>query len=243
MVLVSNAHEFIFLKTTKTAGTSIEMALESYCAAPDHMVVEETSAKVSKYGIIGYRGSNPPKPRPSWKFWAPYPWRNHMPARRVRHNLGADRFDAFTKITAIRNPFDRLISQFFWLGKNQHYEDSNFDQTRDDFRAFALGDDWGNDFKIVSIKNETVIDEVIRFENMADDLRRLARKLDMDSNLINLPLTKSQKSKRKGRAISDFYDNEIIDHVRNRMAWVFERFDYSERPEDAGNPLTTEVVK
>ena len=34
-MIVSHQHRFIFIKTQKTAGTSIEMALSSICGATD----------------------------------------------------------------------------------------------------------------------------------------------------------------------------------------------------------------
>lgn len=243
MTLVSNTHEFVYLKTTKTAGTSVEMALEPYCAPPNHVPTEHSAELISEFGVVGYRGFYKPPSNPRWKFWAPHPWIHHMHANRVRHNLGAKRFDRFTKIAAVRNPYDRLVSLFFWLRRKQEPKNQSFDEIREDFRAFAMTNKWGTDFKMVSINKKPVVDEYIRFESISDDLMRLVSKIKLDPNLLNLPHTKSQASVRKKRAVAEYYDEDIAHHVRNRMAWVFDRFDYSERFEDAGNPKMTEVEK
>ena len=55
MTLVSHKHQFVFLKTRKTAGTSIEMLLEPFCAPPGHVPVERTEGMVTPHGVIGHR--------------------------------------------------------------------------------------------------------------------------------------------------------------------------------------------
>ncbi len=51
-MLVSHDYKFIFLKTRKTAGSSIELLLRPCCAAPG-VKVPETEFLSSRHGIIG----------------------------------------------------------------------------------------------------------------------------------------------------------------------------------------------
>ena len=55
MVAVSHSHKFIFLKTRKTAGTSIEMLLEPLCTEPNSVVTEERATSITRQGIVGRR--------------------------------------------------------------------------------------------------------------------------------------------------------------------------------------------
>lgn len=55
MALVSYKHNFVFIKTHKTASTSAEMFLEPFCARPGHMVTMTSPPRESEYGIIGCR--------------------------------------------------------------------------------------------------------------------------------------------------------------------------------------------
>lgn len=61
-MLISHRKKFIFTKTNKTAGTSIESYYERFCMPVGEW--EESHAReeyISDTGVIGYRGSNPTK--------------------------------------------------------------------------------------------------------------------------------------------------------------------------------------
>lgn len=59
-MLLSHSKRFIYLKTGKTAGTSVEIFFQPYCLPEEHIchhtpthTMEET---ISEAGIVGYRG-------------------------------------------------------------------------------------------------------------------------------------------------------------------------------------------
>lgn len=224
MVLVSHTNEFIFLKTRKTAGTTVEMCLEPACTRPGTPVVEETQTRISKYGIVGARLV--PERKPKWVFRKSNIWRNHAPAQRVKSALGAERFDRYTKISCVRNPFDRCVSLFHWRGLGQ----DDFAQTRQAFRDFLSSRRWSDDIKITHVGTTYVIDHMIRFENLREDIEDTARTLGVEVNVDALPHTKSTAKTRKKHAVADYYDEDTIEIVKSRLAWVFDRFPYPTRP-------------
>src|SRR5262245_8925828 len=105
-MLVSHLKRFIYFKTVKTAGTSVEIYFERYCVPPDRYAGERhaTHAEISDAGIIGSRGPDHRHPI----------WHNHMPARRVRELLNGQCWDSYFKFCAVRNPFDKVVSQFWF---------------------------------------------------------------------------------------------------------------------------------
>jgi hypothetical protein len=104
-VLVSHAGRFIYTKTLKTAGTSIEAAFQPHCMPPSpEPVPEYTRCLESEYGIGGARG---------WDVQGEA-WINHMSADEIRRRLGRPIWDAYLRFTAIRNPFDKVVSWFHW---------------------------------------------------------------------------------------------------------------------------------
>ncbi len=108
-MLISHRKHFIFTKTGKTAGTSVESYFEQYCM-PDGEWQESHHGRdqyVSEAGIIGFRGGHiaQRKANPIWY--------NHMPARAIRNKIGQDIWERYFKFTVVRNPFDKLISGFF----------------------------------------------------------------------------------------------------------------------------------
>ena len=109
-MLVSHRKNFIFTKTVKTAGTSVEAYFEKWCM-PDGewQPLHVREEYVSDAGIIGKRADKP----------SDATWYNHMSAYNIRHLLGDDAWREYFKFTAVRNPFDKLVSGFFMFWKQK----------------------------------------------------------------------------------------------------------------------------
>lgn len=229
MVLVSHTAEFIFLKTRKTAGTSVEMMLQSACMPPGHEVIETTNAIVCKEGIVGCRmvginrsGNSDPINRK---------WKNHRSARRVLFSLGPYKFFKYRKISAVRDPFSRCVSLFYWYGELGHFAiDENPNSFRSLFRRFICNANWPDDRKIVSILGKHIVDDYVRFESLRADLEKLSERLSLPIDLDRLPHTKKSPRHKTKLSIEEMYDSRSVDVVRRRMKWVFDRFDYPETP-------------
>lgn len=226
MVLVSHTNEFVFLKTRKTAGTSVEMCFEPACTGIGSPVVEETQTRISEYGIVGARLV--PEKKPKWLYWKTNLWRSHVPAHKVKSALGAGVFDRYTKISCVRNPFDRCVSLFHWRGLTE----KDFASTKRSFNDFLKNQRWPDDRKVTHVNDAYVIDHMIRFENLREDIEAVAKAVGVDIDPDALPHTKSTAQKRKEHAVADYYDEDTIEIVKSRLAWVFDRFPYSTRPGD-----------
>ena len=107
-MLVSHRHRFIYTKTVKTAGTSVEIYFEDACLPPDSDIVRghAIAETVTDAGIIGYRGVDPGESR----------YYNHMPASDVRALVGPEVWDSYFKFCVIRNPFDKIVS-LWWADR------------------------------------------------------------------------------------------------------------------------------
>jgi Sulfotransferase family len=229
MVMVSHVNKFIFMKTRKTAGTSIEMYLEPFCAPPGHVVTEKTATKVTEFGIIGERLKGGEHP-------AGIDLRNHASASSVKDTIGNDVWQNYTRVTSVRNPFDRMVSQFYWINRNraEQLRTKPFNRIKELFRTFVLAERSPNDREVVYIDDLFVIHEAIRYENMLGDLTRLADKVGFDPSATQLPMTKETAGLRQGRGFWDYYeDDETIAAVRKQLAWVFDHYDYPTTPQAA----------
>ena len=238
MVMVSFDRDFVFLKTRKTAGTSIEMALEPFCRPAGARITEETPIRRSRHGIVGRRVAD----GPGWldRLLRRTDWHNHMPAREVRDALGLRRWARIRKITSVRNPFDLAVSRYHWqLMRKGLPEAADFAETRRNFRAMLEA---GKrvidvDHDIVHIDGVLVTDHILRFEHLAEDLDRVAGELDLARSLISLPHTK-QTSHRRARPTADYFDETCAEIVRRSAAWVFDRFDYALHPRETLHPAS-----
>ena len=235
MVVVSHERRFIFLKTRKTAGTSIEMLLEGKIAPAGHEVVEVTPTIEWSNAIIGAR---------SW--WKDHPdevptngWREHLPAKHVRELVGNETWDRYFRFTSVRNPFDRAVSYFFWQRQLDGLEPiADFDTARRAFHEFVASPKHKTDRGVVHIKGQLVVQDAVRFEHLEEDLDRVGKKIGLELKASELPRTKDSTPKIPGRHISEYYDRSTTDAVLDQLSWVFDHHDYSRHPEDAGRPPT-----
>ena len=103
-MLISHKHNFIYLKTTKTASTSIEALFEPLCMYDDDYEPSHSREQyVSEKGIVGKRGLDVSNAE----------WYNHMPASELRQKIGPEKFEEYHKFTSIRNPFSKEVSRFY----------------------------------------------------------------------------------------------------------------------------------
>ncbi len=223
MVLVSHRHKFIFLKTRKTAGTSIEMYLEPACTDENLEISEKREMVKSPAGIVGARVINAKAGE-----WGP-----HMRAFRVKKELGEDLFDQYLKISSVRNPYDRCLSLFLWRKRSLKPNELSPDDFRFAFEFFLLNEQWHNDLQITHIKGSNILNDVIRYESLVSDLQRISALVGFKSDVGDLAITKSTKASRAGKPISDFFTKKAKDTVLKRMAWVFDEYNYSPNIEDA----------
>ncbi|WP_264210955.1 sulfotransferase family protein [Leisingera thetidis] len=227
MVLVCHDHKFIFLKTRKTAGTSIEMLLEPLCTPPGRTVTERTSGCASKHGIVGFRLLGEKTEPPSV-------WRSHMPAYQVRRELPREQWQTYRKLSCLRNPFDRSVSLFFWLRDAGGLPPfSSLDAARAAFRRFILEGNMKADKSIVHRKGKFILDGFIRFEALVSDTAEMAERLGLPVNAAEMPRSKDKTSRLSGIPVSDYFDTETARATCDQLAWMFEHGGYSRHPEDA----------
>jgi len=101
MAIVSWCHRFVFLKTHKTAGTSMEVHLARQCAAGD--IVTPIFPAHREHQPRNYRDSE-----------GTQRYFNHMTALEVRALLPAE-FGEFYKFCFERHPVDKCLSYFAML--------------------------------------------------------------------------------------------------------------------------------
>jgi len=231
MVAVSHTHKFIFVKTHKVAGTSIEMWLEPFCTPPGHKVSHKTEMHESDHGIIGARMFKEAEGRPKWF--------HHMGVKPLRNMLGDDIFDRYFKISAVRDPFDRALSSFFWTLKRAKAPDpANFDLARELFHEFLFTKDYVNEYNRVHLDDTYVIDYTIRYEHLENDLLALADRFGLDTSQTELKVTKRTSQKRFDKPLTDYFDSRTAARVVEVDGWIFDRFGYPRTPftEPAGLP-------
>ncbi len=229
-MLVSYRHNLIYIKRQKVAGTSIAMFLQKSCGLGDE-ITEPTHAIVNENGIVGFRGGK----KDHNKNDTDEIWYNHIFAKDLRHEL--DQLDPniwprSTKVAAIRNPFDQVVSHFYWWSRRRKLDISeDFSVVKRAFTKFALNRNVQLTDPHMTIDGENVIDHVIRFETLMGDLEALCDKVGAPFDADNMPVTKSTAKQRKSIPVHEYFNKRTIDHMHKTKPWIFEQYGYADVPD------------
>lgn len=228
-MIISHKYKFIFLKTNKTAGTSIEIALSGVCgdddiispispedektrSGLDYRGPQRHLASAREYGIVDV-AKLLVKGRKKNRFY------NHMPASEIKALIPGDTWNNYYKFCFERNPWDRVISLYYWRCKTE---------PRPSIAQFidsgALKRLKRKGLELYSIDGEIAVDKVCRFENIAAELESIRTQLDITEKLA-LPHAKSRFRKDK-RSYRDILDEEQKTRIADMFRDEIKLMDY-----------------
>jgi hypothetical protein len=187
-MILSHKHKFIFIKTAKTAGTSIEVFLSERCGPQD--VVTPIVPPIEGHQPRNYEGFINPIPeiidRPGKLFSALRhtvttctKFYNHMPAYEVKNRVPARIWNGYFKFCVERNPWDKVLSHYHMHAAREGGSlslDQYLDRRRFPINYFRYMDRSG--------KN-VIVDRIVRYENLLAELAEVFAQLNIpfDGNL------------------------------------------------------------
>jgi hypothetical protein len=201
-MILSTKHQFIFLKTSKTAGTSLEIALSRYLG-PDDVITPIAEDDEKLRSSLGYRGpqnhlhDDKPVIGATGGKASRVKYYNHIPAAELLGLVGAPLFSGFLKVSVVRNPFDMAVSRFFWDYRNQQ------NLTQKHFRGWLLSRPpiLLKNRGITHIQNRCVADLMLRFEAFESGIAEFSRRVGLPDTVYNEFRSIRAKSQyRPGRA-------------------------------------------
>lgn len=186
-MILSHRHRFIFIKTLKTAGTSIEVSLGRFCG-PDDVLTPITPAEEGH------------SPRNHAGFY------NHMPAAEIRSRVGPEIWASYFKFTFERNPWDKVVSYFHWVQALGHRFVSFADFIAQCVRQERFPLQLPSSRGLYHIDGKLAVDRVGRYESLVQDLGEICAKVGLDFDGA-LPHAKGGL-RPKGRPYADYYTPE-----------------------------------
>lgn len=224
-MIISHKHKFIFVKTRKTAGTSVQEALERICGPDD--IVTQTGIWNDTYHPRNFRGPVNPLP---YLFHKP---RRHRTGRILKRAVTGERiFDhmylyelfalpeaqtwrGYYKFCIERNPWDKMVSRYFWKYRDRH--------SRPDFESFIANYRDVSDFDLYSLEGNVAVDFVGRYEDLSGSLAKIAAVIDCE---IPRPGFRNANS-RKERDYRTMYKPKSREIVARTFAREIAALDYS----------------
>ena len=205
-MIISHDYKFIFIKTNKTAGTSIEIALSQFCGPRDIItpILPEDEVIRKKLGYRGPQNYMAPlvsynlrdlaglllKSKKKKRFY------NHISSTEIRRHISNDIWENYYKFCFERNPWDRFISFYYWRTSEPRPTIAEFIESGELMLLKKKG------YGLYTINDRVVVDKICRFENLSEDLSSVCEHLGIPGKL-ELPKTKSKyrKDKRSYRDI------------------------------------------
>lgn len=190
-MIISHKFKFIFIKTSKTAGTSIEVALNRFLGPTDIATAiypAEPSHKPKNFLVE--RASE-----------SPFELRNHMGISELEGIIDDNIIKDYFKFCVEREPVDKCISHYCMLKYSRFHNKGNENLTWDEYvKRGKFPVDIG---KYTSSSGTLLVDAVLRYENLANQLQDVAARLGING-LQFWPKAKSGYRKKV-----DFTESDI----------------------------------
>jgi hypothetical protein len=230
-MILSHKHKFIYIKTNKTASSSVEIALSQVCG-PDDIITPTAGEFMAMRGdspARNWRLEHPLVPRRSLirrllgrpeRYYHPtVGYYEHMPAWRVKAYAGDEIWNSYFKFTFERNPWDRQIS--WWLHRTRAKK------VRPEFEAFMTANKrkaYVNNWDLYTLDGKVAMDFVGRYENLSDDFDAVLKRLGLEGALT-LPV--SNTTDRGGKNYQSYYNERTRAMVADWYAPEIEYFGYT----------------
>jgi hypothetical protein len=216
-MIISHRHRFVYVKTRKTASTSLEIALSAVCG-PDDVITKIMPQDEAVRRSLGVRG--PQNEIVHDQAGVTFELVNHAPAAVARDLLGPAWNDYFT-FTIERNPFDRVISQFAWERSilPPHATFASFLRTTPPERL----SNWHLYADPVDT-DRVIVDHVGRYESLTESLAYIAEAIGLPGGIV-LPAERTKShlrtDRRHHRDVLSAEDRQIVETLCQRELSAF----------------------
>ena len=189
-MILSHSNRFIFIKTRKTAGTSVQYALSQHCSGTDIV----TEIEPERPGYCARNGNG---------------WHTHATAASVKRRIPANIWDGYFKFAFERNPWDKVVSFFFWNFRTVLPSVSE-QEKRKRFRIWLhRNTDKVRDYSAYTIGGDLAVDFLGQYEYLNRDYRHVLSR-------VGLPyesLPKLKGGARKDKAYRKYFTKSLKDLV------------------------------
>jgi hypothetical protein len=253
-VLIDFNSSVLFLKPQKCASTSVEIYLRQFMSENTfgHLLDDEGESLSALVGGVVPMNVRIPPVALSRKQLVAYVrsgfasrprYRPHHPASSVRKSIGAQSFQAFSRVSVMRNPFDRVASLFYWRTKSRlNLKEIPLSRLQESFSMF-LSTDLAEARRlfdsVYKIRGKAVVSHWLRYENLQQDLERVTRELFPRQVLLpHVPFDeiRAKANHRPGGVTNAMLYGEnrhLAERVVDEFQWDFETFDYSREVQES----------
>lgn len=203
-MIISHKYRFIFIKTRKVAGTSIERILHPLLDADD------IHSKLPREGVAAKNCPSNVDEHIGWAWIAdnyPNEWKDYY------------------KFTIERNPWDKLVSGYFYFQKYFSTDPALYSDSA--FLDWVLEPDRTlfNDWSKYTSNNKIVVDQVLEYGRLHTEFRELCNYLSIPYD-NELDYIREKSGCRNFKGYRHLYTPESRARVDDQFAPIISKFGY-----------------
>jgi hypothetical protein len=211
-VIVSHTKKFIFIKTSKTGGSSFQYDLSKQCSLKKDLITAMNPSPK------GHRSNRPVE-------------MSHLKANQIKEIVGGEVFNKYFIFSIIRNPWDYAVSLFWWhkyCGNKEdweHLSNNDFSKIQLSFEKWMprYVNESHDNSSFFTIKNKIIADYVCRYEKLEEEYEFICDRVDIKHQKLS-------KIKGKSRKRPEHYSQYFNLKTRNTVAvlnkYTLDQFGY-----------------
>ncbi|MEL4893927.1 sulfotransferase family 2 domain-containing protein [Crocosphaera sp. Alani8] len=227
-MIISHKNKFIFIKTEKTAGTSIEIALSKYCGPDDVItpIIPEDELIRKKLNYRGPQNYKIPLTKYSMSDFVQaiqdrerLEFYNHASASYIMKYVDQKIWNSYFKFCFERNPWDKVVSYYYFITTRQGKSQLSIT----DF-VHSISIEKIKGFKLYTRSSDIVVDKVFKYEYLDESLKEIKERIGLQG-VPNLPNAKGGYRKDK-RSYKDILSEKDKERIAKVFAKEISYFDY-----------------
>jgi len=147
----------------------------------------------------------------------------HEPASKVRKAVGEKTWNSYFKFSFVRNPFDKIVSQYHFNRHKWGHKNSTFKEYVD---AWSKGDRISTFPQLNLHYIDEELDFIGRFENLQEDFNTVCDRIGIHRGIWRWRRRLPHANKTKHKHYTEYYDDETRQIVAERYAKDIEHFGY-----------------
>lgn len=202
-MFISHKYKFVFIKNTKTGGSSVEKFFTDI-------------HKADEYIFGGMPLENMP----------PHNIKNLRDAEHLGHliiaKLWPNEWNSYYKFTLERNPWDKVVSlYFYYLKTNPSKVNKGFKEYIESKEFKCWIDDWNRYTK----NNIPVVDSILQHSSLNNDMNKICNTLNIPYN-NELNYIRLKDGYRANKNYRGFYDQETVKTILDLYRSTIDYFNY-----------------
>jgi len=217
-LIISHKYKFIFIKTVKTAGTSLEVYYSQFAGGSD--VLSPVFPHESHHLPRNYLGLiNPFKERKKYGFtlrnrikeaFLLRKFYNHIPAYLVRERVPKPIWNSYFKFCVERNPWDKSVSHFYMMKKRN--------PAIKDFDHYLYHTALCHNYPLYTDPNtqEVLVDRVLSYDRLDEELDFLFSHLGLPFS-GRLDVFCKANFRANGKPYQEYYNEKSKEYIYKKF--------------------------